>query len=293
MALFKKKSKYIRINPNRSRLNEQNSTPEVPDELFAKCPSCKHTIYTKDLGQEKVCPFCSYNFRISAQERLNLVADADTFSELFTGIETTDPLNFPGYLDKLAAVKAKTELDEAVLTGTAVIKGQKTALAIMDSNFIMASMGMVVGEKITRLFEYATTEKLPVVIFTASGGARMQEGIMSLMQMAKISAAVKRHSNAGLLYLTVLTDPTTGGVTASFAMLGDIILAEPQTLIGFAGRRVIEQTVRENLPDDFQKAEFLQAHGFVDKIVKRTELATIIGQILKWHTRGTGGQSNG
>jgi acetyl-CoA carboxylase carboxyl transferase subunit beta len=224
---------------------------------------------------------------------LTLVADADTFSELFTGIETTDPLNFPGYLDKLAAAKAKTELDEAVLTGTAVIKSQKTALAIMDSNFIMASMGMVVGEKITRLFEYATTEKLPVVIFTASGGARMQEGIMSLMQMAKISAAVKRHSNAGLLYLTVLTDPTTGGVTASFAMLGDIILAEPQTLIGFAGRRVIEQTVRENLPDDFQKAEFLQAHGFVDKIVKRTELATIIGQILKWHTHAIGGQSNG
>jgi acetyl-CoA carboxylase carboxyl transferase subunit beta len=286
MALFKKKSKYIRINPNRSRLDSQNSTPEVPDELFAKCPSCKYTIYTKDLGQEKVCPFCGYNFRISALERLALVADEASFSELFTGIETSDPLDFPDYAEKLAAAKAKTGLDEAVLTGVARIKGQKTALAIMDANFIMASMGMVVGEKITRLFEYATAEKLPVIIFTASGGARMQEGIMSLMQMAKISAAVKRHSTAGLLYITVLTDPTTGGVTASFAMLGDIILAEPQTLIGFAGRRVIEQTVREDLPEDFQKAEFLQAHGFVDKIVKRTELTATLGQILKLHDKG-------
>lgn len=292
MALFKKKSKYIRINPNRSQISHQNQAPEVPDELFAKCPGCKHTIYSKDLGQEKVCPFCCYNFRISALERLNLITDPDSFTELFTGIASTDPLNFPGYPDKLAATKAKTQLDEAVVTGLTTIQGQRAALAIMDANFIMASMGTVVGEKITRLFEYATVEKLPVVIFTASGGARMQEGIMSLMQMAKISAAVKRHSNAGLLYLTVLTDPTTGGVTASFAMLGDIILAEPQSLIGFAGRRVIEQTVRENLPDDFQKAEFLQAHGFVDKIVKRTELAMTIGQILKLHQPVSGGETH-
>ncbi|MDR1606194.1 MAG: acetyl-CoA carboxylase, carboxyltransferase subunit beta [Streptococcaceae bacterium] len=293
MALFSKKSKYIRINPNRSRLDQHNSTPEVPNELFAKCPSCKHTIYTKDLGQEKVCPFCGYNFRISAHERLAIVADAESFTELFTGLETTDPLQFPGYSEKLAAAKAKTGLDEAVLTGVATIAGQKTALAIMDANFIMASMGMIVGEKLTQLFEYATAERLPIVIFTASGGARMQEGIMSLMQMAKISAAVKRHSTAGLLYLTVLTDPTTGGVTASFAMLGDIILAEPQTLVGFAGRRVIEQTVRENLPDDFQKAEFLQAHGFIDKIVKRTELSATIGQILRLHRpEARGGQQD-
>ena len=186
-------------------------------------------------------------------------------------------------MEKLAATKEKTGLDEAVVTGVATIKGQRTALAIMDSNFIMASMGTVVGEKITQLFEHAIEKKLPVVIFTASGGARMQEGIMSLMQMAKISAAVKRHSNAGLLYLTVLTDPTTGGVTASFAMEGDIILAEPQTLIGFAGRRVIENTVRETLPDDFQKAEFLQEHGFVDAIVKRTELADTIATLLSFH----------
>ena len=244
---------------------------------------CKQAIYQKDLGQAKICPNCSYTFRISAKERLDLTVDEGSFQELFTGIKTENPLNFPGYMEKLAATKEKTGLDEAVVTGVSTIKGQKTALAIMDSNFIMASMGTVVGEKITKLFEHAIEEKLPVVIFTASGGARMQEGIMSLMQMAKISAAVKRHSNAGLLYLTVLTDPTTGGVTASFAMEGDIILAEPQTLIGFAGRRVIENTVRETLPDDFQKAEFLQEHGFVDAIVKRTELADTIATLLSFH----------
>ena len=202
---------------------------------------------------------------------------------MFTGIETQDPLNFPGYQKKLASMRERTGLDEAVLTGTASIKGQKVALGIMDSNFIMASMGTVVGEKITRLFEYATVEKLPVVLFTASGGARMQEGIMSLMQMAKISAAVQRHSKAGLFYLTILTDPTTGGVTASFAMEGDIILAEPQSLVGFAGRRVIENTVRETLPDDFQKAEFLLEHGFVDAIVKRRELPETIAKLVRLH----------
>lgn len=283
MALFSKKDKYIRINPNRSLREKPQAKPEVPDELFSKCPGCKHTIYQKDLGSDRICPHCGYTFRISAQERLALTIDMGSFLEMFTGIEIQDPLEFPGYQKKLASMREKTGLDEAVVTGTALIKGEKVALGIMDSNFIMASMGTVVGEKITRLFEYATAEKLPVVLFTASGGARMQEGIMSLMQMAKISAAVKRHSNAGLLYLTVLTDPTTGGVTASFAMEGDIILAEPQTLIGFAGRRVIENTVRETLPDDFQKAEFLQEHGFVDAIVKRTELADTIATLLSFH----------
>ncbi|BDD39349.1 acetyl-CoA carboxylase, carboxyltransferase subunit beta [Streptococcus ruminantium] len=284
MALFRKKDKYIRINPNRSRIETAVQTkPEVPDELFSKCPSCKDILYKKDLGPEKICHHCSYNFRITAQERLSLTVDEDSFEELFTGIETTNPLSFPNYLEKLAENREKTGLDEAVLTGLARIGGQKVALGIMDSNFIMASMGTVVGEKITRLFELAIAEQLPVVLFTASGGARMQEGIMSLMQMAKISAAVKRHSNAGLFYLAVLTDPTTGGVTASFAMEGDIILAEPQTLIGFAGRRVIESTVRETLPDDFQRAEFLQAHGFVDAIVKRQDLPTTIGKLLRIH----------
>lgn len=286
MALFSKKDKYIRITPNNSlRGSVSHNVPEVPDELFAKCPACKHMIYKKDLGLAKICPTCSYNFRISAKERLALTVDEGSFQEYFTDIETTDPLNFPGYLDKLAKAKAATGLDEAVLTGKALIKQQTVALGIMDSHFIMASMGTVVGEKLTRLFELATQEKLPVVIFTASGGARMQEGIMSLMQMAKVSAAVKRHSNAGLFYLTILTDPTTGGVTASFAMEGDIIIAEPQSLVGFAGRRVIETTVRQNLPDDFQKAEFLKDHGFVDAIVKRTDLRDKIAYLVTFHGR--------
>ncbi|MGQ7550266.1 acetyl-CoA carboxylase, carboxyltransferase subunit beta [Streptococcus suis] len=284
MALFRKKDKYIRINPNRSRIESApQAKPEVPDELFSKCPACKVILYKNDLGLEKTCQHCSYNFRITAQERLALTVDEGSFEELFTGIETKNPLDFPNYLEKLAATRQKTGLDEAVLTGKATIGGQPVALGIMDSHFIMASMGTVVGEKITCLFELAIEERLPVVLFTASGGARMQEGIMSLMQMAKISAAVKRHSNAGLFYLTVLTDPTTGGVTASFAMEGDIILAEPQTLVGFAGRRVIESTVRENLPDDFQKAEFLQEHGFVDAIVKRQDLPATISRLLRMH----------
>lgn len=285
MALFSKKDKYIRINPNRSTVNQPQIKPEVPDELFSQCPGCKYTIYQKDLGSERICPHCGYTFRISAQERLALTIDMGTFLEMFKGIETQDPLKFPGYQKKLASMREKTGLDEAVVTGTALIKGEKVALGIMDSNFIMASMGTVVGEKITRLFEYATAEKLPVVLFTASGGARMQEGIMSLMQMAKISAAVKRHSNAGLFYLTILTDPTTGGVTASFAMEGDIILAEPQSLVGFAGRRVIENTVREDLPEDFQKAEFLLEHGFVDAIIKRRELPDTIARLVRLHRR--------
>ncbi|AMD96555.1 MULTISPECIES: acetyl-CoA carboxylase, carboxyltransferase subunit beta [Streptococcus] len=285
MALFSKKDKYIRINPNRSTVNQPQIKPEVPDELFSQCPGCKYTIYQKDLGSERICPHCGYTFRISAQERLALTIDMGTFLEMFKGIETQDPLNFPGYRKKLTLMREKTGLDEAVVTGTALIKGEKVALGIMDSNFIMASMGTVVGEKITRLFEYATAEKLPVVLFTASGGARMQEGIMSLMQMAKISAAVKRHSNAGLFYLTILTDPTTGGVTASFAMEGDIILAEPQSLVGFAGRRVIENTVREDLPEDFQKAEFLLEHGFVDAIIKRRELPDTIARLVRLHRR--------
>ena len=283
MLLFQKK-KYIKITPNRSLNQDPRTNPEVPDELFAKCPKCKHSIYVKDLGAAKICPHCAYNFRISAQERLSLLTESETdFEEWFTGIETKNPLNFPGYLDKLEQVKAKTGLDEAVWTGKAIMGDHSLALGIMDSNFIMASMGTVVGEKLTRLFERATLEHLPVVIFTASGGARMQEGIMSLMQMAKTSAAVKRHSNAGLLYITVLTDPTTGGVTASFASLGDIILAEPQSLIGFAGRRVIEETVRQTLPDGFQKAEFLLEHGFVDAIVKRTELRDQLIRLLDLH----------
>jgi acetyl-CoA carboxylase carboxyl transferase subunit beta len=282
MALFKKKKDYIRINPNRDTtpINE----PSVPDNMWAKCPSCKHTLYTKEIGAEKVCPNCGYNFRITAWERIALTIDEKSFEEWDTDIETTDPLNFPNYKEKIQQMREKTHLHEAVLTGKAVVLGEEVALGIMDSHFIMGSMGTVVGEKITRLFEKATELNLPVVLFTASGGARMQEGIFSLMQMAKISAAVKRHSNKGLFYITILTDPTTGGVTASFAMEGDIILAEPQALIGFAGRRVIEQTIKQELPEDFQKAEFLLEHGFVDQIVQRTELRDRIHSLVKMHT---------
>lgn len=282
MALFKKK-KYVRIEPNRHS-DTTNKKPAVPDNMWAKCPSCKRTLYTKDMGPEKVCPYCGYSFRISAWERLALTVDEKSFDEWDTDLITEDPLDFPGYKDKVQAMQEKTGLHEAVLTGQATIEGAPLAIGVMDSNFIMGSMGTVVGEKITRLFERAQAERLPVVIFTASGGARMQEGIASLMQMAKISAAVKRFSEAGLLYVTVLTDPTTGGVTASFAMEGDIILAEPQSLIGFAGRRVIEQTIKQELPEDFQKAEFLLEHGFVDKIVPRNELKAVILQILQLHT---------
>lgn len=282
MALFKKKKDYIKINPNRNAtpMNE----PTVPDDMWAKCPSCKHILYTKEMGEEKVCPNCGYNFRISASQRLALIADNDTFEEWDTDIQTDDPLDFPGYQEKVKKMQEKNNLHEAVLTGIADISGEKVALGIMDSHFIMASMGTVVGEKITRLFEKATKQQLPVVLFTASGGARMQEGIFSLMQMAKVSAAVKKHSNAGLLYLTVLTDPTTGGVTASFAMQGDIIISEPQALIGFAGRRVIESTIKQELPEDFQRAEFLLEHGFIDQIVARKELKTRIYELIRMHT---------
>lgn len=283
MALFKKKN-YIRINPNRDAGQPSQKKPAVPDNMWAKCPGCKRTLYTKDMGIEKVCPYCSYSFRIGAWERLSLTIDEKSFEEWDTDIETNDPLEFPNYLDKIKQMQEKTELHEAVLTGKATLDSQEIAIGVMDANFIMGSMGTVVGEKITRLFERATEGSLPVIIFTASGGARMQEGIFSLMQMAKISGAVKRHSKAGLVYITVLTDPTTGGVTASFAMEGDIILAEPQSLIGFAGRRVIEQTIRQELPEDFQKAEFLLEHGFVDKIVPRNQLRESLSQLVRIHT---------
>lgn len=283
MGLFNKKKNYIRINPNRYTNSQEVAKPAVPDNMWAKCPSCKRTLYTKEIGAEKVCPHCGYNFRISAWERLALTIDEKSLEEWDTGIVEKNPIDFPDYPEKIAETKKKTGLDEAVLTGKATIEGTTFAIGVMDTNFIMGSMGTVVGEKITRLFERATKEKLAVVLFTASGGARMQEGIFSLMQMAKISGAVKRHSNAGLLYITVLTDPTTGGVTASFAMDGDIILAEPQSQIGFAGRRVIEQTIRQKLPDDFQKAEFLLAHGFIDQIVPRTELKSRLKSLLDLH----------
>lgn len=285
MGLFKKRE-YIRITPSQSEEQESHQAkPFVPDGSWEKCPSCQKPLHKKELGQERTCHHCGYGFRIGAKQRLGLIIDETSFEAWDTDIAFKNPINFPDYEAKIEKAKELTGLDEAVLTGRGTINGHDVVIGIMDSRFIMGSMSSIVGEKITRVFEKATELELPVVMFTASGGARMQEGIMSLMQMAKISGAVKKHSEAGLFYLTVLTDPTTGGVTASFAMQGDIILAEPQTLIGFAGRRVIEQTIRQKLPDDFQKAEFLLEHGFIDKIVPRNELKQVLTTLLGMHTK--------
>lgn len=250
------------------------------------CPNCHKDIPLSRLwGNQLVCP-CGYHFRMKARGRLSMIADKDSFRELFGELRSADPLSFPGYQNKLETVRTVSEEDEAVLCGTAEIGGQKCCLFVMESYFMMGSMGSVVGERITSLFEYATEHRLPVVGFTVSGGARMQEGLVSLMQMAKTSAAIKRHSDAGLLYIAVLTDPTTGGVTASFAMEADIILAEPGATIGFAGPRVIEQTTKKALPRGFQKAEFVLEHGFIDKIVARGEQKKLLCELLRMHNGG-------
>ncbi len=262
----------------------EKSGAKIPKNLLFKCPRCGNVIFMEEFSAgRKVCPNCSYHARISCRERLELTIDRDSFVEYDADLTTENPLDFPGYEEKVADAQAKTGLKEAVVTGECTIRTRKCVIIVMDSRFMMASMGSVVGEKITRAFERATEKGLPVVAFTASGGARMQEGIISLMQMAKTSAAVAKHSDAGLLYITVLTDPTTGGVTASFASLGDIIIAEPKVLIGFAGRRVIEGTIRQRLPDDFQSAEFLLEHGFVDMIVSRVNMRKILSKLLKAH----------
>ncbi|MCL2402985.1 MAG: acetyl-CoA carboxylase, carboxyltransferase subunit beta [Coriobacteriia bacterium] len=266
-------------------LFSQGNEPSVPDGMWVKCGKCQGTIYSRQLCSYKVCPDCKGHFRISAWETIRLVTDKDSFNEWDENLTSSDPIDFPGYAQKVAALADALDVNEAVVTGRCLIHGVDTVLCVMDSNFIMGSMGSVVGEKITRAFEKAIENCLPITIFTASGGARMQEGIISLMQMAKVSAAVKRHSDAGLLYITVLTDPTTGGVTASYAMLGDIVLAEPGALIGFAGRRVIEQTIKKRLPDNFQSAEFAQENGFIDKIVSRDNMKGTLGNILKLHCR--------
>lgn len=281
MKLFRKRP-YIPIaQVPASKADDQK--PIVPEGLWEKCPNCQKTIYSKDLGKDKVCPHCAYNFRIPAYERISSIVDEGTFDEWNALMPEENPLAFPGYENKLKIAKEKTGLDEAVVTGAAFINKHKVALCVMDSNFIMASMGKVVGEKLTRAFERATVEKLPIIVFTASGGARMQEGIMSLMQMAKVSVAVSNHSKAGLLYITVLTDPTTGGVTASFAMQGDIILAETGATVGFAGKRVIEQTIKAKLPEGFQKAEKVLENGFIDKIVARKDLKRALQHLLLLH----------
>lgn len=279
--------KTRRPSGKKGHIGGKHQSPEVPEGLLCKCNKCQKAIITEDvITGGYICPKCHGYFRMPAPERIRSIADEDTFEEWDRGIENTNPIGYKGYPEKVEALKQTTGLDEAVVTGKAAIHGIETALGVCDGRFLMASMGEVVGEKITRMVERATEEKLPVIIFTCSGGARMQEGIVSLMQMAKTSAALKRHSDAGLLYITVLTDPTTGGVTASFAMLGDIILAEPGALIGFAGPRVIEQTIGQKLPKGFQRSEFLKEHGFVDQIVERQQMRQTLGKILKMHQTG-------
>lgn len=281
MRLFKKRP-YIPLE--NSQTKEAESFFAVPDGMFKQCPNCKKAIYYKELEESKICPNCRYAFRVTAQERLLLTVDTQTFYEWDEPVASDNPLNFPGYTEKIRKTQISSGLREAVVTGEAKIHKHPVAIGVMDSHFIMGSMGQAVGEKVTRLFETAQEKRLPVVLFTCSGGARMQEGILSLMQMAKTSAAIARHSDAGLLYVTVLTDPTTGGVTASFAMQGDIILSEPRALVGFAGRRVIEATIKESLPDDFQSAETVLKNGFIDKIVPREDLKNTLGTILALHS---------
>ena len=274
--MFKKNRKsYIPLKSER---------PEVPEGLLKKCNKCGAAILTEEVKSAGyICPKCQGYFRVHAYERIRMTVDEDSFEEWEKDMEFVNPLEFNGYEEKVKSLKEKTGLSEAVVTGKASIEGNPAVIAVCDGRFLMASMGQVVGEKITRAVERATKEQLPVIIFACSGGARMQEGIVSLMQMAKTAAALKQHSDAGLLYVSVLTDPTTGGVTASFAMLGDVILAEPKALIGFAGPRVIEQTIGEKLPKGFQRSEFLLEHGFIDRIVERKEMRTVLENILQMH----------
>ncbi|HEY3247734.1 MAG TPA: acetyl-CoA carboxylase, carboxyltransferase subunit beta [bacterium] len=255
---------------------------EMPAGLWHKCPRCSNLIYRKELERNlKVCPKCGYHHRLSAEERLAITLDVDTFQEFDAGVTSTDPLAFAAYPEKLAEAQRKTARPEAVITGEGAIEGRRTVIGALDFYFMGGSMGSAVGEKVARAAEYARARGLPLVMFSASGGARMQEGVLSLMQLAKTSAAVGRLHDAGRPYLSVMCDPTTGGVTASFAFLGDVIVAEPGAMIGFAGRRVIEQTIRRKLPDDFQTAEFCLQRGLLDMVVSRADLKTTLGRLLR------------
>ena len=266
--------------------NVKMDTANIPENLICKCKKCNSVVFVQDVKENNYsCPKCGRYFRMHAKRRIKSVADKGSFEPWFEGMEVQNPLDYDNYPEKIAQLKEKTGLDEAVITGKVTIGGKAACVAAMDGRFLMASMGRIVGEKITRTVERATEENLPVIIFACSGGARMQEGIVSLMQMTKTSAALKRHSDSGNLYISVLTDPTTGGVTASFAMLGDIILAEPKALIGFAGPRVIEQTIGQKLPKGFQRSEFLLEHGFIDAIVPREEMRDTLDRILTMHAK--------
>lgn len=280
--LFRKKE-YIQVK-SRDLEDDKNTLPNIPEGKWIRCNKCKNIIYIDDLNSNyNVCINCGFHFNIGAKTRINYIFDENSFVYMFEDILTTNPLEFDNYEEKINQNKDKSNLNEAVITGQGNICGKRVCAAIMDSNFMMGSMGCAVGEKITRLIEYATKRELPLIIFTASGGARMQEGIFSLMQMAKISQAIAKHDSKGLLYLSIITNPTTGGVTASFAMQGDIIVAEPGAIIGFAGRRVIENTIKQKLPDEFQTSEFAVEKGFVDSIVKRHDMKNYISRILSLH----------
>ena len=281
--MFKKT--YTMID-TRYKPPKKEEEPSIPQGLWRKCNKCGQPIYVEDVTNNfYVCPKCGGYFRVHAYRRIEMLIDEGTFEEWNAHMDFSNPLNFPGYEKKVQATKERTKLNEAIITGKGRIGGQETAFGVCDARFFMSSMGHIMGEKITQMVERATKEQLPVIIYACSGGTRMQEGIVSLMQMAKTSAALKRHHEAGQLFISVLTDPTTGGVTASFAMLGDIILAEPNALIGFAGPRVIEQTIRQKLPEGFQRAEFLLEHGFVDKIVERKDQKEVLSQILRLHQK--------
>ncbi len=259
---------------------------EVPENLFVKCKKCEELIANETVKKNlNVCPECNENMHVNAEERIEYLLDDNTFNELELSQKIANPIDFPGYEKKIKKLRKDTELIDAIKIGTGTIYGKKLVIGVMDSRFLMASMGSYVGEIITQAFELAIKEQLPVVLYTASGGARMQEGIISLMQMAKVSAVIKRHSDAGLFYMPILTNPTTGGVTASFAMLGDIICAEENALICFAGPRVIKETIKEELPEGFQRAEFLLEHGFIDKILPRQIQREFIYQMLNVHER--------
>lgn len=275
------------MNPFKQKRELLSSLKELKqNEKLIICPECGQRFTKEQLAEGMyVCPSCGHHYNISAKYRLKTVLDPKSFREICGSIKGGNPLGFPEYDEKLAAQRKKTNMREAVITGTGRIKGIKTVICVMDNRFMMGSMGMAVGEKITRACEYATKNRLPLIIFCASGGARMQEGILSLFQMAKTSAAVAKHGEEGLLYISVLTHPTTGGVTASFASLGDVVLAEPKALIGFAGPRVIEQTIGQSLPEGFQRSEYLVDHGFVDAIVERGELRAKLGLLLQLHDR--------
>lgn len=293
--LFKTKPKYITVKSERdfSRKVEPVEKKEIPDGLWVKCNRCSQITYHKDLEKNlKVCPKCDFHFRINAKERLNNLVDPDSFAEINADLKTVNVLNFPEYENKLKKSQKATELVEGVITGHAKMDGIPVVLAIIDFGFIGGSMGSVVGEKITRAIEAATVEKLPLIIVSAGGGgARMHEGILSLMQMAKTSQALNRLAAAGCLYISVLTDPTMGGVFASFATLGDIIIAEPDALIGFTGPRVIQQTIRQTLPPGFQTSQFQLEHGILDLIVPRKEMKATLVQLLRFHSKG--GATNG